>query len=65
MKATKVGLRYQISDGPDLVFVWLNESGIHSQRVSNINKENELSHSELSISISDLILAAEGQKKLL
>lgn len=65
MKAVKVGARYLVVDGPDLVFISLSEKGISTQRVSNINKENELSHDAQFISIEDLILASEGQKKLL
>ena len=65
MTATKIGTCWQVFDGADLVVLWLDKDGFHSQRVSDFNSANPIGHSPTIIPHEDLILAAEGQKKLL
>jgi len=65
MKAQPIGKRWLVQDGKDLVTIWLSADGFHSQRTSNYNTPQELGHEQTTISCEDLILAAEGQRKLL
>ena len=64
MKATKVGHRWQIIDGKDSITVWLDESGFHSQRVSDLGGESR-GHEQTQIPFDDLILAVEGRLPLI
>lgn len=66
MKAQPIGgKRWIVQDDKDLVTIWISADGFHSQRISNIGTPQELGHEQTTILHEDLILAAEGQKKLL
>lgn len=66
MKAQPIGgKRWVIQDGNDLVTVWLSADGFHSQRISNYNTPQEIGRDQKTIPHEDLILASEGQRKLL
>lgn len=66
MKAYPVGgKRWIVQDGKDVVTIWLSADGFHSQRISNVNTPQEIGHDEKTIPHEDLILSAEGQRKLL
>jgi hypothetical protein len=61
----EVAGRWKIIDGPDLITIWLGCDGFHSQRISNFNSDNAIGHEPQKINLEDLILAAEGQRKLI
>ncbi len=65
MKATPTGTRWQVVDGKDLVVIWLDADGFHSQRVCDFNGVNPIGHNPTTILHADLIMAAEGQIPLL
>jgi hypothetical protein len=52
--------RWEVKDGNDTVTIWIDESGIHTQRKTELFKLLPR-----SLSFTDVISQAEGQKKLL
>jgi len=65
MNATPIGTRWQIVDGPDLIVVWIDAVGFHSQRICNFNTDKPMGHAPTTLKYDDLIPASEGQKTLL
>ncbi len=64
MNATPIGTRHQIVDGKDLIVVWLDAVGFHSQRITDFNGELPIRHERTTIGYDDLVMCAEGQRKL-
>lgn len=67
MNATPTGgIRWQVVEGPDLITVWLDTTGLRTERISNYNNPKKRKHAITNaVPYDDLIPAAEGQKKLL
>lgn len=57
--------RWKIVDGQDLLTIWLAADGFMCQRISNFQTDKAVGHKIETIKYENLILAAEGQKKLL
>lgn len=58
--------RWKIIDGKDLLTIWLSADGFNCQRIVDFNNPAAArGHAPTIVKYEDLILAAEGQKKLL
>lgn len=64
MNASPIGTRWQIVDGKDLIVVWLDAVGFHSQRICDFNGEEPRGHEATTVGYDELIMCAEGQRKL-
>ena len=57
--------RWKIIDGPDLLTIWLAEDGFKMQRIKNFNSTEAVGNKIETMPYEDLVLATEGQRKLL